>query len=131
MSIPCSKENGSHHPSDWSLQLVPETLSSCTFDVLPVTHPQTCFELAHAAAILYVQKEILKDVVISCAGPCFSGDLKPSLRLFLGGLQTLTSYGLSSRMRYTKTYICTEWKNVSLKTVFESTCLCCKGSFDA
>lgn len=45
----------------------------------------------------------------------FPGDLKPSLRLFLEGLQILTTYGLSSHMRYAKTNIYVEWKNISPK----------------
>lgn len=78
---------------------------SHTFDVLPVTHPWKSFELSSSAVILYVQKKLPKDVIISCAGLCFPGDLKPILRLFLEGLQILTTYGLSSHMRYTKTNI--------------------------
>lgn len=50
--------------------------------------------------ILYVQKEILKDVIISHAGLCFPGDLKLLFVLFLEGLQILTAYGLSSHMKY-------------------------------
>lgn len=93
---------------------------SCTFDVLPVTHPWKCFELSSSAVISYVQKELSEDVIISCAGLCFPGDLKPTLRLFLEGFQILTAYGLSSHMKYTKTniyiYICVlSGKNVSLK----------------
>lgn len=65
--------------------------------------------------ILYVQKEILKDVIISHAGLCFPGDLKLLFVLFLEGLQILTAYGLSSHMKYMKTNMYVEWKNVSLK----------------
>lgn len=111
----------------------PWNLMSHTFDVLPVTHPWKRFELSSSAVISYVQKKLSKDVIISCAGLCFPGDLKPILRLFLDGLQILTAYGLSSHMRYTKTniyiyrylYMCVEWKKCQSQkaTVFESTCL--------
>lgn len=137
-----SSSQGSVHPlfkrkgQTSSLCLVfvacPWNLMSCTFDVLPVTHPWKCFELSSSAVISYVQKELSEDVIISCAGLCFPGDLKPTLRLFLEGLQILTAYGLSSHMKYTKTniYICVEWKKCQSQkaTVFESTCVCCKVS---